>query len=91
MPTLVTQLPPFETSDGRIYAAQACGAERADGRWDGWLAFFNAQGDAWRTPRETVQPSLAALEHWAVRLTATDLEDARLRALPAPAEAAVTD
>jgi Domain of unknown function (DUF4398) len=28
------------TSDGRIYSAQACGLQREDGLWEGWLAFF---------------------------------------------------
>lgn len=91
MAVLVAQLTPIEGDDGHVYAVQACGAEREDGLWEGWLAFFDAYGGAWHTERETVQPTLAALEHWATGLTPTYLEGAFNRAVPADPRDAVAD
>ncbi|HSE93661.1 MAG TPA: hypothetical protein VLF19_10170 [Methylomirabilota bacterium] len=90
MNTLVTQFSPIETSDGGVYSAQACGVQRDDGLWEGWLAFFDAHGRAWRAGRETVQPSQAALEYWASGLTPVYLEGALNRAVRVAPVAAVT-
>ncbi|MGH7387870.1 MAG: hypothetical protein ACREM3_00190 [Candidatus Rokuibacteriota bacterium] len=90
MTTLVTQFPPIEAGDGRVYSVQACGVHRHDGLWEGWLAFFDAHGGAWRTGRETVQPSQAALEYWASGLTPVYLDGALSRAAPVAPAVAVT-
>src|SRR5262245_19668523 len=90
MLTLVAQFTPIEASDGRIYSVQACGVQRKDGLWVGWLAFFDAHGGAKRTARETVQPTQAALEYWATGLTEVYLDGALRRAVAAAPAVAVT-
>jgi hypothetical protein len=88
MATLIAQFDPIAVDGGTVYSAQACGTRRQDGLWEGWLAFFDAAGRAWRTGRETVQPNRAALEYWASGLTVVYLEGGFDRAAPAsPAEA----
>src|SRR5262245_58443629 len=90
MLTLVAQFTPIEASDGRVYSVQACGRQRKDGLWVGWLAFFDAHGGAKRTARETVQPTQAALEYWATGLTEVYLDGALRRAVAAAPPVAVT-
>jgi hypothetical protein len=91
---LVYQNASFEL-DGCIYTPRACGKERPDGTWEGWLEFVPDDGaaDVLRSPRETTQPNLAALEYWATGLTPVYLSGALERTLtPLPAEPApVTD
>ena len=68
-----------------IYTAQACGRERTDGTWEGWLEFLPDDGSTvLRSARETTQPSLAALEYWATGLTPVYLTGALERTLARP-------
>lgn len=67
--------------DGRIYEPQACGRERADGLWEGWIEFVAPEGEPKRTGRETTQPNRDDLMYWAQGLTATYLEGALDRVL----------
>ena len=47
----------FKGPDGRFYQARACGRERPDGMWDGWLEFTAlSDGTVTETARETTQP-----------------------------------
>jgi hypothetical protein len=78
------------TADGRRYTAQACGREREDATWEGWLEFVPDDGSATLvTSRETTQPKRSDLEYWATGLTPVYLEGALQRALtPSPGPAA---
>lgn len=69
--------------DGRTYHVQVC-ARPADTIWEGWIEFRTADGTWHRTPRETTQPDLAAVNYWAGGLSATYLEGALHRALTGP-------
>ncbi len=77
----------FTDDGGRHYHARACGRERRDGRWEGWLEFVPLDGGRpIRTDRETTQPDRRFLEYWATGLTTTYLDGALLRATkPTPA------
>ena len=71
----------FETNDGFVYAAQACGAPNSDGLWEGWIEFIPLNGGpALRSPRETTQPNRADAQYWATGLSAIYLEGAFGRA-----------
>jgi hypothetical protein len=72
-------------SDGLAYEARACGHERPDGMWEGWIE-FEALGAqlVWRTPRETTQPNLADLVYCATGVSAVYLEGALSRAMQPP-------
>lgn len=73
---------PVEGTDGRWYAARACGAETADGMWQGWLEFVpDDGGTVLRSGRETTQPNRQDLLYWATGLTAVYLEGALHRAM----------
>ena len=91
MSDIVVELQPIVSPDERVFAVQACGIQREDGRWEGWLAFFDAAGDAWHTPRETVQPNRKALEYWATGLEPIYLDGALRRTVKASPTEAVTD
>jgi len=66
------------------YRVRACGRQRDDGLWEGWVEFEPDDGSVpLRTPRETTQPTLAALDYWAAGLTSVYLEGALSRALDA--------
>jgi hypothetical protein len=68
--------------DNRLYGAQACGRERADGMWEAWIEFDPVNGgDAVRSGRETTQPNRKDLMYWATGLTAAYLDGALLRTL----------
>jgi hypothetical protein len=70
---------------GQWYRPRAYGSAQADGRWDGWVVFFDsnyASAIAPPTP-ETTQSTLVALERWAARITPIYLEGAIARALNA--------
>jgi hypothetical protein len=68
---------------GRLYAAKACGRERDDRLWEGWIEFENEEtGETFRTSRETTQPNLVDLKYWATGLTPVYLEGALDRILP---------
>ena len=71
--------------DGHAYRARACGERRRDGTWVGWLEFTPVSpGEViWRTPRETTQPNLKALEYWSLGLEVVYLEGALQRAISA--------
>ena len=72
--------------DRKQYGARACGLERSDGLWEGWLEFPAEDGSGVeRTGRETTQPNRDDLMYWATGLTAAYLDGALLRTLtPAP-------
>jgi hypothetical protein len=68
--------------DKRLYGAQACGRERPDGMWEGWIEFDPVEGGkAVRTSRETTQPRRDHLMYWATGLTASYLDGALLRTI----------
>jgi hypothetical protein len=70
---------------GQLYEAKACGRERDDGLWEGWLEFANREtGEVLRSSRETTQPNLTDLKYWATGLTPVYLEGALDRILVAP-------
>jgi len=76
---------PVIYTDGAQYTAKACGRERDDGLWEGWIEFENTRtGHALRTVRETTQPNLADLTYWATGLSPVYLEGALARTLKAP-------
>ncbi len=57
---------PVAGPDGADYAAVVCGGQRADGRWEAWLEFVPRGGGlVLRSVRETTQPDLLLLQHWA--------------------------
>jgi hypothetical protein len=69
-------------TDGRRYAARACGAAVPSGQWQGWLEFIDTEtGTALRTARETTQPNRGDTLYWATGLTPVYLEGALARAL----------
>jgi hypothetical protein len=71
--------------EGRLYEAKACGRERDDRLWEGWLEFEDREtGEVLRSSRETTQPNLVDLRYWATGLTAVYLEGALERILGAP-------
>ena len=76
---------PLALPNGRVFTAQACGRERDDGLWEGWLEFVPNDGSAvLRSQRETTQPNLADLEYWATGLTPIYLQGALERTLTPP-------
>jgi len=85
---LVYAKSPLRLTDGRTYTAQACGRERDDGTWEGWLEFVPDDGSAvLRSRRETTQPNRVDLEYWATGITPVYLQGALERTL-APSIAA---
>ena len=71
--------------NGQEYRARACGRQREDGLWEGWIEFENiATGAVLRTVRETTQPNLTDLAYWATGLTPVYLEGALARTLATP-------
>jgi len=75
----------FKAPDGELYEARACGRERADRLWEGWLEFTPVSGgNALRTARETTQPNRDNALYWATGLTETYLEGALARVLGPP-------
>ena len=82
---LVYQRSPLTLPDGRTVLAQACGRQREDGLWEGWLEFVPDDGSTvLRSQRETTQPNLADLEYWATGLTPIYLQGALERTLTPP-------
>jgi hypothetical protein len=82
--TIFEYEPPVVGADHRIYRARACGRQRGDGLWEGWIefeAFDGMDGLVRRTARETTQPNRADLVYWATGLTSVFLEGALERAI----------
>lgn len=76
---------PLTVPDGQVYIAQACGRERDDRIWEGWLEFVPDDGSmVLRSQRETTQPNQTALEYWASGLTPIYLKGALERTLTPP-------
>jgi hypothetical protein len=76
---------PLKLTNGRVFTAQACGRQRDDGRWEGWLEFVPDDGSmVLRSERETTQRNLKNLEYWAGGLTPVYLEGALDRTLTLP-------
>jgi hypothetical protein len=74
----------IRTTDGTSYTVTACGRERPDGTWQGWLEFApDDLSPVLRTRRETTQPNLTDLRYWATGLMPVYLEGALARALEA--------
>jgi hypothetical protein len=69
-------------AQGVEFVASACGEERGDGKWEGWIEFRPAAGgdDVRRTGRETTQPDRDALRYWASGLEPVYLQGALARA-----------
>ncbi len=85
--TIVQFDTPIVYANGTRYMASACGRERSDGLWEGWIEFEDTDtGEMLRTVRETTQPNLIDLRYWATGLTPVYLEGALSRAqtLPPP-------
>ena len=68
---------------GTSYLVQVC-AGPSGTIWEGWIEFQSDRGTWHRTPRETTQPDLAAVQYWAGGLSTTYLEGAFQRALTGP-------
>lgn len=76
---------PVVSQAGETYSSRACGPQREDRLWEGWIEFEGPGGDVPRSGRETTQPNLTDLEYWAQGLTPVYLEGALRSALePAP-------
>jgi len=76
---------PVASQAGETYSARACGRQRQDHLWEGWIEFEGPGGNVLRSGRETTQPNLTDLEYWAQGLTPVYLEGALRRTLePAP-------
>jgi hypothetical protein len=72
------------TTQGKAYRGRACGRQRGDGLWEGWIEFVpDGGGRVIRTQRETTQPNLADLAYWATGLTPVYLEGALESAITA--------
>ena len=79
---LLTYQTTLATPGGHTYRPRACGRDRADGTWEGWLEFVPEDGTSIvRTNRETSQPNFVDLEYWATGVTPVYLEGALARAL----------
>ena len=81
---------PVGSHAGEAYSARACGRQREDHLWEGWIEFEGPGGDVLRSGRETTQPNLTDLEYWAQGLTPVYLQGALRRALE-PAREVVTE
>lgn len=75
-----TNLPRAIVYDGMIWSVDVVASERADGTWEGHLA-FRAGSRSVSTGEETSQPNRKALEYWATGLEPIYLEGALQRAL----------
>jgi hypothetical protein len=77
--------------DGRLYTAHACGRQRPDGTWAGWIELVSLDGaGVLRTPHETTQPVLVELINWAGGVTSAHLQAALERAIHAARRFAFT-
>lgn len=78
--TLCSFETPIVSEDHQPFKARACGREREDHLWEGWIEFEAADGMVLRSGRETTQSKLTDLEYWAQGLTPVYLEGALHRA-----------
>jgi hypothetical protein len=71
----------------QVFHVRACGRQRDDKLWEGWLEFVPSDGGkVIRTGRETTQPNRDDLMYWGGGLTATYMDGALQRAVtPSPA------
>jgi hypothetical protein len=68
--------------DGKTYEARACGREREDRLWEGWIEFTPTDGSAAvQTERETTQPNREDTLYWASGLTYAYIDGALWRML----------
>jgi hypothetical protein len=82
--TLLTFSTPL-TAGNTVYSARACGRQRGDGTWEGWIEFVPTDGGpVLASARETTQPNLVDLEYWATGVTPIYLEGSLERTLPRP-------
>lgn len=73
---------PLSGPDDNLYYARACGRQRDDGMWEGWIEFESTDGSAaYRTSRETTQPNHKDLLYWATGVTGVYLDGALARAI----------
>jgi hypothetical protein len=74
-------------SEGRLWVPSVYGLERADGTWEAWIEFREAQDPRLvrATDRETTQPNRQAVEYWATGLEPVYFEGAFERAVALPA------
>ena len=83
--TLVVFDTPVGDRNNRLYHVKACGRQRDDRIWEGWLEFESIDtGEVIPTGRETTQPNVTDLQYWATGLTAVYLEGALQRTLAVP-------
>lgn len=83
--TLIRFAAPVGDRDGQLYEAKACGRQRDDHLWEGWIEFEDrGSGVVLRTSRETTQPNYTDLSYWAGGLTPVYLEGALDRILRPP-------
>jgi hypothetical protein len=74
--------------DGRAYHARACGRQREDAFWEGWVEFDSLDGELeLQTHPETTLPNLATIQYWASGLSRVYLESALVRAVSTTATA----
>ena len=72
---------PVVAEDGTAHLAQAVGAPREDGMWEGWIEFIPLDGgQPLRSSRETTQPNRSGVAYWATGLRPVYLEGALDRA-----------
>lgn len=70
----------IEDEHGRSHFATVLGSRRADGHWEGYVRFRDAEGHVLETERETTQPNRDDLVYWSKGLTYFYLEGALARA-----------
>jgi hypothetical protein len=87
---IVLDLEPAVTAEnGRLYRASVVGTSAADGHWNAWLEFVEAESqEVLRTGIETHQASETDLHHWARTLSDVYLSGALDRAVPSRSETA---
>ena len=75
------------------YIVRACGEQRADGTWNGWLEFHDATDShaPFRSLSSTRHPDHGALTRWAAGLEKRDFARAfEARIVPTPEPVAAT-
>lgn len=76
---------PVQDRFGVQYTAKACGRQRRDGLWEGWIEFENVStSETLRSQRETTQSELEDLRYWASGLSPVYLQGALDRIVSMP-------